>query len=122
MFRHAGISLRLHIWIWQAKDVRQCRQPRAFKPVSEIAPLVETEYCETMLPTSNVFAPASETDSEMGAPGWTELSRSAQRPPQPVVGGWSGIEVCHWVTWSACEKSCGGLGFDPARYWERVMG
>src|ERR1019366_3692342 len=78
-------------------------------PESEIAPLVETLYCEMMLPTSKVFAPASETEREMFAPGWTEFSRSAQRPPQPVVGGWSGMEVCHCVTWSACEKSWGGF-------------
>ena len=36
----------------------------------EIAPAVETEYCWMILPTSNVFAPASETMSEMGACGW----------------------------------------------------
>ena len=50
-------------------------------PCNEIAPLVETEYCETMLPTSKVFAPASETEREMGALALTEFSRSAQRPP-----------------------------------------
>src|ERR1019366_7222227 len=87
-------------------------------PESEIAPLVETLYCEMMLPTSKVFA----TASEMGAPVWTEFSRSAQRPPQPVVGGWSGMEVCHCVTWSAWEKSCGGF-FEPgALYCARVSG
>src|SRR5471032_625904 len=78
-------------------------------PLNAIAPPVETEYCETMLPTSKVFAPASETESEMGALVFTEFNRSAQRPPQPVSAGWSGMEVCHCVTWSACEKSCGGL-------------
>jgi len=78
-------------------------------PESEIAPLVETEYCETMLPTSNVFAPASDTEREMSELGLTEFNRSAQRPPQPVTAGWSGTEVCHCVTWSAWEKSCGGL-------------
>src|ERR1035438_9998560 len=78
-------------------------------PVRAIAPPVETEYCETTLPTSKVFAPASDTESEMGELGWTALSRSAQRPPQPVSGAWSGMEVCHCVTWSAWEKSCGGF-------------
>ena len=87
----------------------------------EIAPLVDTEYCGTMLPISNVFAPASETISEMGALGCTAFSKSAQRPPQPVVGGWSGMEVCHCVCWSAWEKSCGGL-CRPARYCARVIG
>src|ERR1041385_2529147 len=77
-------------------------------PLSEIAPLVETAYCETMLPTSNVFAPARETESEIPALGLTEFNRSAQRPPHPVNAGASGTEVCHCVTWSACEKSCGG--------------
>ena len=77
---------------------------------NEIAPDGETEYCATMLPTSKVFAPAMVTTSEMGALGCTELSKSAQRPPHPVNGGWSGTEVCHWVCWSACEKSCGGGG------------
>src|SRR5580658_5262058 len=89
---------------------------------SETAPLVETEYCETMLPTSNVFAPASVTISEIGALGCTEFSKSATRPPQPVVGGWSGMEVCHCVCWSAWEKSCGGCWPVPARYCARVMG
>ena len=37
--------------------------------LSEIAPEVETEYCETMLPTSKVLAPASVTISEIGALG-----------------------------------------------------
>src|ERR1035441_5392284 len=60
-----------------------------------MAPEVDTEYWETMLPTSNVFAPDRVTERETGAPGWTELSRSAQRPPQPVRAGWSGTEVCH---------------------------
>ena len=88
---------------------------------SEIAPPVETEYCETMLPTSKVLAPASDTISEMGAFGCTALSKSAQRPPQPVVGGWSGSEVCHCDCWSAWENSCGGLRW-PARYCARVTG
>src|SRR5580698_3099322 len=88
----------------------------------ETAPLVETEYCETILPTSKVFAPARVTMSEMGALGWMELSRSAMRPPQPVVGGWSGMEVCHCVCWSAWEKSCGGCATVPPRYCARVMG
>ena len=73
----------------------------AGKSPREIAPLVETEYWATMLPISKMFAPARVMTREMGAPGWTALSRSAQRPPQPVVGGWSGTEVCHWVCWSA---------------------
>src|ERR1017187_9116383 len=90
-------------------------------PDNEIAPLVETEYCETMLPISNVFAPASETESEMGAFGCTEFRRSAQRPPQPVSGAWSGMEVCHSVTWPAWEKSCGGFCRMPALYCALVI-
>ena len=89
---------------------------------SETAPLVETEYCETMLPTSNVFAPASVTIREIGAVGWMEFIKSATRPPQPVVGGWSGMDVCHCVCWSAWEKSCGGCLPVPLRYCARVMG
>ena len=63
-----------------------------------IAPEVVTEYCETTLPTSKVLAPARVTQREIGAEGCTAASRSAQRPPQPVSGGRSPIEVCHWVT------------------------
>ena len=37
--------------------------------VSEMAPLVETEYWVTMLPISNVFAPARLTIMEIGALG-----------------------------------------------------
>jgi hypothetical protein len=74
-------------------------------PDNPIAPLVETEYCETVFPTSKVLAPAIVTESEMGELGWTEASRSAHRPPQPVKAGLSGTDVCHCVTWSACENS-----------------
>src|SRR6185503_8229578 len=87
-----------------------------------MAPLVETEYCETMLPTSNVLAPERVTDSEMGALGWTEFNKSAQRPPQPVSGAASGMPVCHCVTWSECEKSCGGRFTEFPVYWARVIG
>src|SRR5258708_6313554 len=91
-------------------------------PLMEMAPEVETEYWATIFPTSNVLAPLRVTLMEMGALGWTELSISAHRPPQPVNGGRSGIEVCHWVTWSACEKSCGGLLRMPPLYCALVMG
>src|SRR5262245_42948735 len=90
-------------------------------PLIEMAPPVETEYCATIFPTSNVFAPLSVTVIEMGVYGVTEFSKSAQRPPQPVSGCRSGIEVCHWVTWSAWEKSCGGLARDEL-YWALVIG
>src|SRR4051812_6891815 len=86
----------------------------AVTPLKAMAPLVETEYCETTLPTSNVLAPASDTESEIGAFGWTEFNRSAQRPPHPVTAGWSGTDVCHCVTWSACENNCGGFWRMPA--------
>src|SRR5512140_2385907 len=91
-------------------------------PVREIAPEVETEYCAMLLPTSKVFAPESVTDSEIGELGWTAARRSAHRPPQPVTGGWSGTEVCHWVTWSAWEKSWGGFLEAPDWYCARVRG
>src|SRR5580700_10673582 len=91
-------------------------------PLSETAPEVETEYWEIMLPISNVLAPLSVTDSEIGALGCTDASRSAQRPPHPVVGGWSGMDVCHCVCWSAWENNCGGNSMAPARYWARVTG
>src|SRR3974390_1962490 len=64
-------------------------------PLIEIAPDVETEYCEIALPTSNVFEPARVTESEIGGPGGAAAIRAAQRPPQPVRGARSGIEVCH---------------------------
>src|SRR5215216_3885881 len=89
---------------------------------SEIAPEVDTEYCDTTFPTSNVLAPASETESEIGALGCTAASRSAHRPPQPVKGGWSGMEVCHWVTWSECENNCGGRCRMPPVNCARVIG
>ena len=103
-----GVGLGLQVGIGQAEDVGQGLQARAGDSWRLMAPEVETEYWDTVLPTSKVLAPASVTESETGAPGWTALSRSAQRPPQPVSAGWSGTEVCHWVTWSACEKSWGG--------------
>src|SRR5260221_2847891 len=75
-----------------------------------------------MLPTSKVFAPPSVTEREIDARGWTDASTAAHLPPQLVNGGWSGTDVCHCVTWSACEKSCGGLVRIPAWYWARVSG
>ena len=44
------------------------------------------------------------------------------RPPQPERGGRSGSEVCQWVTWSECEKSCGGRATVFFWYWIRVVG
>ena len=84
---------------------------------NDTTPPVPTEYCCTTPPTSKVFAPASEIASESAAAlplrGFTESIKSAQRPPQPVVGGRSGIDVCHCVTWSLWEKSCGGRATLP---------
>ena len=40
---------------------------------------------------------------------WMGSSRSASRPPQPLLKGWSGMEDCHWRCWSEWEKSCGGF-------------
>src|ERR1043166_5151189 len=87
-----------------------------------MAPLVDAEYCETVLPTSKVFAPESVTDKEIGALGCTAARRSAQRPPQPVSGGRSGIDVCHCVTWSECENNCGGRSRMPLWNCARVIG
>src|SRR4051812_26893992 len=56
-------------------------------PLREIAPPVDTAYCDTILPTSNVLAPASETDREIPALGFTEFNKSAHRPPHPVKAG-----------------------------------
>jgi len=70
------------------------------KPVSAIAPPVDTEYWETVLPISKVFAPDTEMERDTLASGCTAARRSAQRPPQPVSAGRSGIEVCHCMTWS----------------------
>src|SRR2546430_12784106 len=88
----------------------------------DTAPEGDTEYCDTRLPTSKVFEPASVTESEIFASGCKVFNRSAQRPPQPVSGGLSGMEVCHCVTWSAWEKSWGGNAMEPAPYWARVIG
>src|SRR5580704_7229177 len=85
--------------------------------LSAIAPLVDTESCETILPTSKVFAPASVISMETGDGA---VSRSPTLPAHPVVGGWLGMEVGHCVCWSAWEKSCGGTCCVPPRYWVRV--
>ena len=66
------------------------------------APLVVTEYwaAALMSPTSNLFEPASVTAMEICPPAFTStgvVSKSAIRPPQPLTGGLSGIEVCHWT-------------------------
>src|SRR5262245_43674882 len=48
--------------------VKDCkRAPET--PERLMAPEVETEYCETTLPTSKVLAPPSVMHSEIGAPG-----------------------------------------------------
>src|SRR3979411_2109598 len=92
------------------------------RPERAIAPAVETEYCETVLPISKVFAPEIEMERETLASGCTAASRSAHRPPQPVIGGRSGMEVCHCMTWSEWEKSWGGLANPPDWYFARVRG
>src|SRR4051812_32059461 len=83
-------------------------------------------YSLTTFPTSNVFTPAIEIDIEMLSPvldrPLSEFKRSAQRPPQPERESRSGIDVCHWITWSLCEKSCGGTGTLLARYCVRLIG
>src|SRR4051794_37120677 len=104
-----------------------CRADEAgLKALIDTTPPVLTEYCCTTPPTSKVFAPASETASESAAVlplrGFKVSSKSAQRPPQPVVGGRSGIDVCHCVTWSLCEKSCGGFATLPLLYCALVSG
>jgi len=79
------VGLGLHVWIGQAEDVVSAasRAPlSAPLPLcSEIAPLLETAYCETALPISNVFAPCSETESEMVLLVLAAFNRSAQRRP-----------------------------------------
>src|SRR5204862_3544008 len=75
-----------------------------------------------ILPTSKVFAPDNEMHIETCAPVFSEYNRSAQRPPQPVLLTWSGIEVCHWTCWSLCEKSCGGTAALPDEYCALVNG
>ena len=70
MVGDVGVGLSLQVSIRQAQKVGQGLQARAGDP-EVTAPEVETEYWETMLPTSKVLAPASVTERETGAPGWT---------------------------------------------------
>src|ERR1035438_122137 len=91
-------------------------------PVSETAPLVLTAYCETVCPIWNEFSPATLIDIEIVALVLIALIRSASRPPQPVWNGRSGRLLCHWVCWSACEKSWGGRDAEPDVYWLSVVG
>ena len=92
--------------------------PRA--ALSETTPLLDTEYCVVVPPTSKVFDPASEMHIESTSLfpffGLYVSIMSAHRPPQPVVGGRSGMDVCHCTCWSACEKSCGGNATELAVY------
>ena len=41
--------------------------------------------------------------------GLDRVQQVGAAPAPAGEGGWSGTEVCHCVTWSAWEKSCGGL-------------
>ena len=81
-----------------------------------------TESWEIRLPTWNEFTPLSVIDMETALFVLSELTRSAMRPPQPVLNGWSGMLLCHWACWSLCEKSCGGTLTLWALYWATVVG
>ena len=69
------------------------------------APPVPMAYWLTLAPTWKVFLPARLIDIEIWSLVLKALSRSAVRPPQPVVVGLSGTLCCHWTCWSLCEKS-----------------
>ena len=56
-----------------------------------------TESWEIRLPTWNEFTPLSVIDMETALFVLSELTRSAMRPPQPVLNGWSGMLLCHWA-------------------------
>ena len=75
------------------------------KPLNPMLPSGETLYGRTVLPTSKVFVPAMEIESEIFESPLSECNASAIRPPHPVREIWSGTEVCHCTDWSACEKS-----------------
>jgi hypothetical protein len=47
---------------------------------------------------------------------------SAVRPPQPVRCAGRVAPVCHWKTWSECEKRFGGRRSGRFRYVSRVIG
>ena len=85
-------------------------------PANVTAPLVVTAYCVTFFPTWKKFVPARLIDIEIWLLELNVFTRSASRPPQPVVGGLSGTLLCHWTCWSLCEKSCGGSGTELALY------
>ena len=88
-------------------------------PLSVTAPSVETWYwfsLETFVASSpassvmpklfeisKVFCPAMLVQSEMTCEvRWLAfMSRNisrARRPPHPLLAGWSGSDVCQWVT------------------------
>src|SRR5258707_13501960 len=90
--------------------------------VIEIAPVLETLYSLMTLPVSNVLVPAREMFIETALLLLSEYSRSADRPPQPVLEGWSSIEVCHSTCWSLWEKSCAGVATLWLKYWALVRG
>src|SRR2546421_3989762 len=60
-------------------------------------PPVPTLYSLTTLPFSQRLTPEREMDIETVALVFMALSKSAQRPPQPVRISLSGTEVCHWT-------------------------
>jgi len=96
--------------------------PAALQPHERI----EDEQARLQLSDGLGEAPAIEIDIDTSCPvlerPLSESIRSATRPPQPVRESRSGIDVCHWITWSLCEKSCGGYGMLLARYCVRVIG
>ena len=72
---------------------------------------------KTSWPTWKVFEPFSAIESETCEVPFSEVRRSAMRPPQPVTGPLRSVnEVCHCSVWSLCEKSCGGSAEPPCRY------
>src|SRR4051812_15992328 len=90
-------------------------------PVSAVAPLEAMLYVKAFWPVRKTFWPDSEMfiDTRLGP--LSDAMMSAARPPQPTAVRWSGMQVCHCLTWSACEKSETGSDL-PDLYSARVIG
>src|SRR5438093_9662421 len=73
------------------------------KPDRPKLPLVGTASGFVAAPVENSVTPAADVITGKLWPD-TGAIASASLPPQPVLDGPRGIDVCHWDCWSACEN------------------
>src|SRR5690242_484779 len=91
-----------------------CRRFAELAPISSDAPPTGTVDAKVDCPVQKRPQPEVAVIGVKLEPWLPPLAngvfamRSSARPPQPVEALPFGMALCHWFTWSECEKSCAG--------------